>query len=731
MKIGIKLAVIISAVNLVCIGGLTVTSLALTSKEISLLVNDNAGTITEVTANKVRIFLEVALDEIRAIAILIPNLDKAVPVSEQRKIIDYLLHSMAEANPDFVGVWAAFEPNALDGMDAEFANAAGTNATGRYAGYFSHVNGRVVMTALEDYDDPGIKGAFYHTSLRTGHEAIIDPYYYDVGGKDVMVTSVTVPVRRGGRVIGVVGIDMELTEIQEVVMQIRPFGSGQSGVFSNGGRIIAHPDPLRLGKNMEQTEGDMIGAHLSDFVASVKNGRGYNTVIKSADNKSNTILVTRPFTVGNSVTPWTAAALIPESVVMAPVYRMIMIYIILGIAILLGVTILILIVSQSITAPLKSMEKVLEFIGEGDFTHNLEAHSKDEIGNISHSLNATVVKIKNLLATIRDKSAVLSDLGNELATNMNQTASAVHQITGNIQSIKGQVINQSASVTETNATMEQITVNINKLNSHVERQSGSVVQSSSAIEEMIANIQSVTQTLIKNMDNVNALTSASEVGRTGLQDVAEDIREIARESEGLLEINEVMQNIASQTNLLSMNAAIEAAHAGEAGKGFAVVADEIRKLAENSSEQSKTISNVLKKITGSINKITTSTENVLGKFQAIDNNIRIVTDQEGIIRNAMEEQGQGSKQVLDAISNVNDITRQVKSGSIEMLDGSKEVIQESKNLGRITEEITGGMNEMVTGADQILIAVNRVNDLSLQNHKNIDDLLVEVSRFRI
>jgi methyl-accepting chemotaxis protein len=248
---------------------------------------------------------------------------------------------------------------------------------------------------------------------------------------------------------------------------------------------------------------------------------------------------------------------------------------------------------------------------------------------------------------------------------------------------------------------------------------------------MLANIQSVTNTLIKNTDNVHELMEASEVGKTGLQEVAQDIQEISRESEGLLEINAVMENISSQTNLLSMNAAIEAAHAGEAGKGFAVVADEIRKLAESSSEQSKTISTVLKKIKTSIDKITQSTDNVLNKFGAIDGAVNIVADQEGNIRNAMEEQGQGSKQILDAIGKLNDITQQVKGSSLEMLEGSKEVIKEGGNLEKATEEITGGMNEMAAGADQINIAINQVNDLSTKNRENIDILVREVSRFKV
>jgi methyl-accepting chemotaxis protein len=333
-------------------------------------------------------------------------------------------------------------------------------------------------------------------------------------------------------------------------------------------------------------------------------------------------------------------------------------FVFIGVFMALGIMAALLI-ARSISQPIVRTMTLLKDVSEGDLTCQIDIRSKDEVGQLAGYINFTVEKIKSLIMAIRMQSSALSDIGNDLAGNMAETATAINEITANIQSIKTRVINQSASVTETNTTMEQITVNIGKLSDHVDRQSISVAQSSSAIEEMLANIQSVANTLVKNTGNVKELMNASEVGRTGLQEVAADIQEIARESEGLLEINAVMENIASQTNLLSMNAAIEAAHAGEAGKGFAVVADEIRKLAENSGEQSKTISTVLKKIKDSIDKITKSTDNVLKKFEAIDGGVKTVSDQEENIRNAMEEQGEGSKQILEAISQLNEATQRV------------------------------------------------------------------------
>jgi len=400
------------------------------------------------------------------------------------------------------------------------------------------------------------------------------------------------------------------------------------------------------------------------------------------------------------------------------------------VGVILGLLIAMLI-SGMVTKPITLLNAALGDVANGDLTKRLPENSRDEVGQASQSYNQSMDEFSKMIASIKGQSQELSDIGNNLASNMTETASAMNQIAANIQSIKGRVLNQSASVTETNATMEQVTVNINKLNGHVERQTSAVSQSSAAIEEMLANIQSVTSTLAKNAANVNNLQESSEAGRSSLQEVVSDIQEIARESEGLLEINAVMQNIASQTNLLSMNAAIEAAHAGESGRGFAVVADEIRKLAESSGEQSKTISSVLKKMKESIDKITRSTDNVMNKFETIDHGVKTVVEQEETIRKAMEEQSHGSKQILQASGQVSEVTQQVKGGSLEMLEGSKEVIQESKNLEKATQEITNGINEMAAGAEQVNKAVNTVNDLTGRTRENISTLVQSVSRFKV
>ncbi|MDR0323132.1 MAG: methyl-accepting chemotaxis protein [Treponema sp.] len=386
-----------------------------------------------------------------------------------------------------------------------------------------------------------------------------------------------------------------------------------------------------------------------------------------------------------------------------------------------------------IFSPIKKINRILKEIssGEGDLTKRLNIKNKNETGELAFYFNKTLDKIKNLVVSIKKETSELQNVGNDLASNMEQTAGEINQITTTIMSIKKKIISQAAAVTETGATMGQISSSIEKLDKNVDIQSSSVSASSSAIEEMLANIQSVTRTLINNAENVEELIKASDLGRGSLQKVTQDIHEIENQSEGLLQINAVMENISSQTNLLSMNAAIEAAHAGELGKGFAVVAGEIRKLAVSSSEQSKTIFEVLKKIKTAIDTITFSTNVVLEKFKAIDGHVRVVSEQETNIRAAMEEQGQGSHQILEAITKVKEMTQTVKENSTIMAEGSREVIAESRNLEQTTVEISNGMDEMARGAEEVNVAVSHINDISKKNKMHIDVLFAEVSKFKV
>ncbi|MCL2557538.1 MAG: methyl-accepting chemotaxis protein [Treponema sp.] len=519
--------------------------------------------------------------------------------------------------------------------------------------------------------------------------------------------------------------------LSNMVVSLRSsFPSGHSYLIDNSGTVIAHRDAQLVRGQFNAIAEARADDELSSLAGFVSTALDQRKGMVSYRFNGHEML--GHFTEIPSF-PWILISTIEAADADAEIVEKRIIIIAVGIGCLLAGLVVAFFVGRSIAKPVRRMVEMLKDIseGEGDLTRSINIHSKDEIGDLALYFNHTLEKIRDLVVNIKSQSGELNDIGNDLASNMTETASAMNEITANIQSVKGRVMTQSASVTQTNATMEQVSGNIDKLSGHVEMQANAVSLSSSAIEEMMANIQSVTATLAKNSTNIKTLQESSELGRSGLQDVAQEIQEIARDSEGLLEINSVMENIASQTNLLSMNAAIEAAHAGDAGRGFAVVADEIRKLAESSTSQSKTIGDVLKKIKDAIDKITLSTGSVLERFEAIDRGVRTVAEQSNTISAAMEEQNHGSRQILKASAQVNEITQQVKGGSIEMLEGSREVIHESKNLERVTQEITHGINEMAAGTEQVNKAVDNVNNLSNRNRESISSLVRAVSQFKV
>ena len=407
--------------------------------------------------------------------------------------------------------------------------------------------------------------------------------------------------------------------------------------------------------------------------------------------------------------------------------------VIMGLIILLVAIVIVYIIARTMVKPVQTAVNALKNIaqGEGDLTVRLPVIGNDEVTDLSEYFNETITKIGASIQAVDRNSNEMEEIGNELSTNMIETAGAVNEISANIDGVKQQVLTQAASVTETAATIEEIVRTIKQLNTSIETQTTSVAQSSSSVEEMVANIASIGQTLGKTDDVIRTLTAATGDGKATLVSSNTVTQKIAEESGSLMDASSVIQHIASQTNLLAMNAAIEAAHAGEAGKGFAVVADEIRKLAEESSAQGKTITTTLKTLSGEIEMFATSSKTVEEKFNVIFTLAEQVKSMSDRLTEAMREQENGSREVLTAIKSINTVTIEVQAGSEEMLKGGESVAQEMRKLDDLTRIITDSMNEMAAGAVQINNAVQEVNQITQKNKHSIESLAQEVGKFKV
>ncbi|HDQ14264.1 MAG TPA: methyl-accepting chemotaxis protein, partial [Sediminispirochaeta sp.] len=463
-----------------------------------------------------------------------------------------------------------------------------------------------------------------------GEPAISKVLTSAINGQPIFVSSS--PIYDQGEVVGVVHASVELTDFTEYfVDRVKLGNSGYGYMIDENGTIIAHPNKENIMElNIAEEE---FGQTMLDMKSGVVEYPWEGEHIIAAFEEI-------------PLTGWIFATRVEYDELFQNVGYLRNANLIVATATLLVMTALLLFVVRSITrrigATVNNLRDISE--GEGDLTLRLEERGNDEIDQLAHYVNVTFEKLSGMIGSIQNESESLKDAGSDLASNMTETASAVNEITANIESIKGRIVNQASGVDEAQATVSNIAASIKALDQSIEEQTSGVTESSASIEQMVANIQSVTESLERNDASMKELQEASETGRRGMEDVLQLSKQVTVESEGLAEASEMIQKIASQTNLLAMNAAIEAAHAGESGKGFAVVSDEIRKLAEEAGTQGSTIAEVLKKLKESIDRIGESLADTKGRFDRLYDLSQTVAEQEGVIKNAMNEQVEGSKQ---------------------------------------------------------------------------------------
>lgn len=530
-----------------------------------------------------------------------------------------------------------------------------------------------------------------------------------------------------GKIHGVFVATVSVETLQYMISYIRLGETGYASIIANDGRVIAHHDSSYVLKtNLFNSPKESI-VKLARTIVEGGNGYGWTDLIDGTAGKN--FVTYTPI----ANTPWFFALSIKDSQVYQTGNALRSLMLIAGMGICAVLFIMCILVTGGFLKPLIIVVKSINGIASGsaDLTSRISIHSNNEIGAVVRGFNKFTEKLQTIVKEIKQSENNLIIVGDELRYCAQDTSTAIAQILSHISSMNERIAHQSDDVDRTVASISEISGSIQLVEQMIEMQSAGVVQASTAIKEMVENIRSVNQSVEQMAGAFTNLEQKAVDGASKQVAVNDRIAQIENESQMLQEANTSIANIAAKTNLLAMNAAIEAAHAGEAGKGFSVVADEIRKLSETSSKQSKTIGTQLQKIKESINSVVAASAQSSEAFNSVVDGIKATDEIVHQIRSAMIEQSENSQQINQTLGDINDKTMEVHSASSKMTTESQSMLSQVQSLESATKNMKDSMSEMKIGAEKVDETGATLSEIVEKLKNSIEGIGAQIDQFKV
>jgi methyl-accepting chemotaxis protein len=647
-----------------------------------------------------------------------------------RRTLPAVFNDLLLKNPDFFAAWAVFVRDGWDGKDASYARDPHFAPAGAFAPWaYREGDGIVVLSGMEgETDAKSYYGDFYKIPVEKGSRLFLEPYEETMkSGAKVFMTTYALPIQGpGDAVLGAMGIDVSLGFLASLLSETSYDGS-YARLASAGGIVLGDQrDPSLVGKKLSE----LVGEAEAEKVASVASS-GWGMSFSASEGTKDFVRILEPVKLPGESASWVYVLSVPTSVFFLDINKIINVMILTFLVALAATGFGVFLLASRIMKPLAALGAAFSTMEGGDLGVRVpESRSTDEASSLARAFNVFVSRITALVEGIRSAAAAIESSSSALALAIGRSSECAAEIRGGITGTMGDIEAQGAALAGAKGGTAAIIAAIGELDASIAEQAASVNDAAASVEEMVGNVQSIAKGSEAITGEIKALDVSGAEGRERLAAVLSAIEAVVGLSAALDEANETIESVASKTNLLAMNAAIEAAHAGDAGKGFAVVADEIRSLAENSHGQSKAIAASVAQIRAAIEAASSSSGLASGAFEDVLGRIARVSRLEAETSASLVEQRSGGETVLASLELMREAGRRVGQSSAAMSEAGSEVGRAMASLESASARVASRASEISSQAERIEESGEEALRLSKENEESVIALRGEVSHFR-